>query len=494
MPLRATDPPRLGRYDLVARLGQGGMGTVFLGRAPDGTPVAVKMIRPEFTDDDEFSGRFHSEVRRAQQVPPFSTAAVLDADPGHDPPYLVVEYVDGPSLSTLVTERGLLTGAALHQVAVGIATALTAIHGAGVIHRDLKPGNVLVAMGGIKVIDFGIARAFEATSRHTRTDQMVGTVAYMAPERFEPSYGGEVTAASDIFAWGAVVTYAATGRTPFAADSPAATAARILTQPPDTAGVPEPVRGLVEWALAKHPDQRPTARELLDALLSGATAPVRAAPVAVPPPDDTVLVPVPPRRRSGLRRLAVAAGVAVLLLCGGLVALHEIAGRRPTAAGAGDAAPAPVDPQAEILAGHRRFAIELASGGRFFALDRDRELTVSDGTGSQAEFVLRPEGVDYLIKSLSGEGFAGPDVCLGVKKQPDEDSWPVVGAACTPTAGTLFSLYDTGKRDARGRPAYSLRLKDGWLLWDADRKTSDVTEVGEALFADKYTFADRGEL
>lgn len=264
MPLRADDPAGLGSYELVGRLGEGGMGTVYLGRGPDGRLVAIKMVRSEFAHETEFRGRFRSEVNRAKQVPPFSTAEVLDADPDHEPPYLVVEYVDGPSLAAEVREKGPLTGAALHQVAVGIATALTAIHGAGVIHRDLKPGNVLFARGGIKVIDFGIARAFEATSQHTRTDQMVGTVAYMAPERFDPVGGRPVTAAADIFAWGAVVAYAATGRTPFAADSAAATAMRILTQPPELSGVPQSLVGAVERALSKDPAERPAARELLD--------------------------------------------------------------------------------------------------------------------------------------------------------------------------------------------------------------------------------------
>lgn len=148
-------------------------------------------------------------------MPGFCTAAVLDADPDHATPYLVVEYVDGPSLSEVIRERGPLDGGTLHSVAVGVATALAAIHGVGVIHRDLKPQNVLFSLGTPKVIDFGIARALEVTSRHTRTDQMVGTVAYMAPERFGDDPDSTVGPAADVFAWGVVVAYAATGRTPF---------------------------------------------------------------------------------------------------------------------------------------------------------------------------------------------------------------------------------------------------------------------------------------
>ncbi|SDT21498.1 serine/threonine-protein kinase [Actinoplanes derwentensis] len=185
LPLRPTDPVRLGTYELIGRLGEGGMGSVFLGRMPDGRQVAVKVIRPEYADQAEFRARFRSEVESARRVPSFSTAAVIDADPDHSPPYLVVEYVDGPSLTRVVADRGPLSGGDLHSVAIGTATALTAIHGAGVIHRDLKPSNVLFALGSPKVIDFGIARAFEATTDHTRSGQVVGTVSYMAPERFE---------------------------------------------------------------------------------------------------------------------------------------------------------------------------------------------------------------------------------------------------------------------------------------------------------------------
>ncbi|GIF25309.1 hypothetical protein Ate02nite_80390 [Paractinoplanes tereljensis] len=282
--MRPHDPRALGDYEIVGRLGEGGMGTVYLARTPGGVLVAVKVVRADLAPDDEFRRRFRSEVARARQVPPFCTAEVLDADPDHESPYLVVEYVDGPTLAHVVEERGPLTAANLHSVAIGVATALTAIHGAGVIHRDLKPRNVLLAPGSPKVIDFGIARHVEATSGHTDTSVMVGTVAYMAPERFG-SADTPLTPAADVFAWGGVVAYAGTGRTPFAADSPPATAARILTQPPDLSGLAGPLRELIGHALEKDPANRPSARELLDLLVSGPSRPAATAAALADQPD-----------------------------------------------------------------------------------------------------------------------------------------------------------------------------------------------------------------
>ncbi|GGM59301.1 serine/threonine-protein kinase [Dactylosporangium sucinum] len=271
-PLRDGDPRRLGRYTVIGRLGEGGMGTVYLATAPDGVPVAVKVVRIDLAHDEQFRRRFRSEVNRARQVPPFCTAEVLDAAPDDERPYLVVEYVDGPSLAAVVRDRGPLSQANLHGLAIGVATALTAIHGAGVVHRDLKPNNVLLAAGSPKVIDFGIAHSPQATTGHTRTDQVVGTVAYMAPERFGPESSGSTTPAADIFSWGAVIAYAGTGRNPFGSDAAPVVAARILTQPPDLTGLSGPLRDLVEQALAKDPAERPTARELIDRLLTAAPA------------------------------------------------------------------------------------------------------------------------------------------------------------------------------------------------------------------------------
>jgi len=323
-PLRPSDPEFLGDYHLLARLGQGGMGTVYLGRDRHGRPVAIKTVKPELAYEEEFRARFRSEVNRARQVPPFCTAELLDADADHETPYLVVEYVDGPSLAEVVTEQGPLTGGNLHSVAVGVATALAAIHGAGVIHRDLKPANVLFALGTPKVIDFGIARAFEATSQHTGTDQMVGTVAYMAPERFDGD-SSKIGPAADVFAWGVVVAYAGTGRTPFGGDSAAATAGAILTRPPRLDGLPAPLRGLVAKTLDKEPGSRPTAFELLDELVTaGAPTTVNlqraalAAQRAGHRPPAGSAAGAPPRRRQ--RLLPALAFAAVLAVAAGVLA------------------------------------------------------------------------------------------------------------------------------------------------------------------------------
>ena len=267
-PLRSGDPGRLGPYRVVARLGEGGMGAVFLAESAEGRRVAVKVIRPELASDPGFRARFRSEVKRVRQVPPFCTAEVLDADAEHETPYLVVELVDGPSLADAVQERGPLTGGNLHSVAIGVTTALAAIHDAGVVHRDLKPANVLFApLGTPKVIDFGIATAAGATDHHTTAGQFFGTIAYMSPERLDSTVTAPAGTAADIFAWGAVVTFAATGHTPFPAETLVANAAGLPLPAPDLTGVPHALRDLVARALAEDPADRPSAHELLEKLL-----------------------------------------------------------------------------------------------------------------------------------------------------------------------------------------------------------------------------------
>ncbi|SCF40005.1 Serine/threonine protein kinase [Micromonospora matsumotoense] len=352
-PLRTNDPERLGEYLLIGRLGSGGMGVVYLAESDDGSHVAVKLIHAALAADPEFSGRFRSEVERARQVPPYCTAEFLDADLDHDPPYLVVEYIDGPGLDEVVAERGPLRGGALHSLAVGVATALTGIHGAGIIHRDLKPSNVLLALGSPKVIDFGIARPFEATSQHTRTDVMVGTVAYMAPERFSDGPDTPVTAAADVFAWGCVIAFAGTGRTPFRGDSASATAARILTQPPRLDGLPDSLREPVARALAKDPADRPTAPQLVSMLLGNEPVP-RPPSVDQRPPagPEHRPPPVEPERRtwSRGRRRAVWTALVVLPVVVGVTIASRVV-NLDSDSGAGPATPSAVVSSAPTTAG-----------------------------------------------------------------------------------------------------------------------------------------------
>jgi eukaryotic-like serine/threonine-protein kinase len=285
-PLIPSDPRQLGRYQIFGRLGEGGMGRVYLGRTAGGPLVAIKVIRDVLAADNEFRRRFRGEVARAQQVPSFCTAEVLDADPDHEPPYLVVEYVDGPSLADVVEQRGPLTPANLHGLAVGMAAALAAIHGAGVIHRDLKPSNVLLAPGTPKVIDFGIARPVDAsTITQNSGNHVVGTVSYMSPERFEASAAKTLSPAADIFAWGAVVAYAGTGRVPFQAESIPEVAVRIISDRPDIGGLTRPLRDIVEATLAKNPKERPTARQLLDLLTASHLGPAEVDLSQEPPAD-----------------------------------------------------------------------------------------------------------------------------------------------------------------------------------------------------------------
>ncbi|MBL7261603.1 serine/threonine protein kinase [Actinoplanes sp. LDG1-01] len=242
------------------------MGVVYEARARDGRRVAVKVIHAQLAGNDGFRARFRSEVARARQVPPFCTAEVLDADPDAAQPYLVVEFVDGPSLAEEIQRRGPLSPANLHGLAIGVATALAAIHEAGVIHRDLKPQNVLLAPGSPKVIDFGIARALEPTTQHTRTGEIVGSINYMAPERFG-AIADAVTPATDVFAWGCVVAYAAQGHPPFDADSAVGVFGRIMGGTPTLDGLTGPLRNLVEQALSASPQLRPTARDLIQTLI-----------------------------------------------------------------------------------------------------------------------------------------------------------------------------------------------------------------------------------
>jgi serine/threonine protein kinase len=214
---------RVGSYQLLARLGAGGMGVVYLASGQDGRPVALKVLRPEMTDDAEFRTRFSREVTALTRVRGVCTVRVLDADTTAARPFLVTEYAEGPSLAEYIDSRGPMDPQMLYGLATGLAEALTAIHAAGIVHRDLKPSNVLLTAGGPKVIDFGIAQVLEATAV-TRAGMTVGSAGYMAPEQIM----GRAGTAADIFSWAVTIAYAASGRSPFGTGTPEVILYRIL--------------------------------------------------------------------------------------------------------------------------------------------------------------------------------------------------------------------------------------------------------------------------
>ncbi len=262
--LRPGDPVRLGRYRLASRLGSGGQGVVYEGYDEAANRVAVKVLHAYLSGDSPLRRRFTREVTAAQQVASFCTARILDHDLDGERPYIVTEFVPGPSLRRAVQEEAPLSGDPLHRLALGMATALAAIHQANVVHRDLKPENVLLGPDGPRVIDFGIARA--ANLSLTSMGELAGTPMYMAPELFS---GGRAEPAADVFAWGAVVLFAATGRDAFTAPTTFAVINRLLNHAPDVDVLPEGLRELVRAALSKDPSARPSAQRLLLALLGG---------------------------------------------------------------------------------------------------------------------------------------------------------------------------------------------------------------------------------
>ncbi|WP_433890477.1 protein kinase domain-containing protein [Streptomyces sp. CA-111067] len=259
--LRTDDPRWIGSYRLLGRLGTGGMGRVFIARSERGRTVAVKLVRAELAEQDEFRTRFRREVRAARQVGGRWTAPVLDADTEAEIPWVATGYVAGPSLHQVVgKDYGPLPERSVRVLAAGLAHALSDIHAAGLVHRDLKPSNVMITIDGPRVIDFGIARALETVADDhtlTYTGAMVGSPAFMSPEQVR---GDRVTPAADIFCLGSVLAYAATGLQPFGAASSGVHAQmfRITQEPPDLAPVPEGLRDLVAACLVKDAEQRPT--------------------------------------------------------------------------------------------------------------------------------------------------------------------------------------------------------------------------------------------
>ncbi|MGY5032515.1 serine/threonine-protein kinase [Streptomyces sp. 900116325] len=283
--LGSGDPQRIGAYRLLGRLGAGGMGQVYLARSDRGRTVAIKLVRRELADQQEFRDRFRQEVRAARRVGSAWTAPVLDADTEAAVPWVATGYVAGPSLQATVSGRvgatappgpgayGPLPERSVRILGAGLAHALRSIHSAGLIHRDLKPSNILLTIDGPRVIDFGIARALDTVTDAglTRTGSLIGSPGFMAPEQVR---GERVTAACDVFCLGSVLAYASTGRLPFSgADNEVhALLFRIAQEEPDLTGVPVDLADLVRECLRKDPADRPTTDAILERLVEGETA------------------------------------------------------------------------------------------------------------------------------------------------------------------------------------------------------------------------------
>jgi predicted Ser/Thr protein kinase len=416
-PLRATDPPGVGEFTLLGRLGAGGMGQVYLGATRSGRPVAVKIIRAEIAADPAFRARFVREVEAARRVGGFWTASVVAADPDAESPWLATEYVPGPSLQDAVAQHGPLPAAAVRVLGARLAEALAAIHAAGLVHRDLKPANVLLAPDRPVVIDFGIARAFQTDS--AALTAVIGTPSYMSPEQIQ---GEPLSPASDVFSLGSTLVFALVGRGPFNTGSGEGIIFRVVAEQPDLTGVPADLHDLIAGCLAKDPAQRPTTDALLARLgpaASAATTPYgewqppahdpaaglvtggahpapvpdpaapAAAPPAAPPAASPAASPAAPPAASPAA--PPAAGPAAPAVAGAAVAGAAVAGA--AVAGAARPAPAPTLAVTTIYSGippGRRVARHLVAGERFRAQWRPHvvQLVPSLAAGAGATLLL----------------------------------------------------------------------------------------------------------
>ncbi|MFI9560244.1 serine/threonine-protein kinase [Nonomuraea endophytica] len=431
---RPGDPQKLGIYQVEGRLGKGGQGLVYLVAGPDGKRLAAKLLNGDSWSAERVQRLFLREVALAKQVAGFCTAQVVDAGTLDGQPYLVSEYIDGPSLAEKVSVDGPLRGGDLERLAIGTATALIAIHQAGIVHRDFKPGNVLMGPDGARVIDFGIAREAEATA--TATSHVLGTPSYIAPEQLS---GSPATAASDVFAWGATMAFAATGQAPFGHDSIPAVINRLVHEEPELSGIPMPLRALVERCLNKSGPSRPSALEVLLTLLGR---------------DQDIPVTVP--QQPGPLRRSLLAGSAVLLVggvLGAFVATRPWGGELPvanavvatSAAGSAASVVTPVPPD---LTGLTRQAAEtrIRQSGRSTG-----KVTFDCGAGVS---------VDRVVRTTIGPGVVHLTMGAGRARVPDARGWPLQdGKAALQKAGFTVQIgYRQGHdwigkiADVRPRP------------------------------------------
>ncbi|WP_248965489.1 serine/threonine-protein kinase [Sphaerisporangium perillae] len=448
-PLGRGDPQQLGPFRLIGRLGEGGQGVVYLGQNDAGERAAVKLLHVKFTGDLTARSRFARELKAAERVASFCTARVISADLDGDTPYIASEYIEGWSLREAVEAGGPMSGSALERLAIGTATALTAIHHAGIVHRDFKPDNVLMAADGPRVVDFGIARILDSTG--TITSRAVGTPAYMAPEQIS---GGEVGPAADVFAWGSTIAFAATGSAPFGGTSIAVVLNRVLNHEADLSTMPEPLRGVVRACLNKSPGARPTADRVLLRLLGHAEAADASTAVlsqgaevaggdTMPPvpawqtPENGTRAVRVPSGRSRRRRWAVAAA-AVLALAGGAFAVQRFWGPG-FALGTGGGPPASPTPSTGGTSHRTPTPSPPAQAVRFFS--------VVDKTAKTRKLTIAMRDLVPGVALHGQDGWHGFEVEVGTY---------IARQLGVPASGVTFrassmaervSLLDSGKAD-----------------------------------------------
>ncbi|MBL1082345.1 ABC transporter substrate-binding protein [Streptomyces actinomycinicus] len=439
-PLRGADPAGIAGYRVLRRLGAGGMGVVYLARSRPGSLVALKVIRAAHADDPGFRARFRREVETAGRVASPWVVPLLEADPDAESPWLATAFVPGPSLGEAVEECGPLPYRSVRFLGARLAEALEAVHGAGLVHRDVKPGNVLLAVDGPRVIDFGIARMPEDTAL-TASGMVVGSPGFLSPEQAQ-GRGREIGPASDVFSLGCLLAFAASGGRPFGRGSAAEVLVRTVRDEPDLAGVPAPLLPLLRDCLAKEPGDRPTVAEIRGTLDgaephdrgNGGWLPEPAtrllarrstAALALPAVEATVVSGAAPGvatapgsqepSRSGTRRRLLVLGSAAGILAAGVTAARWTADRpgRASTRGGGTRLPRLVVAlQADLTGGHKTAGLAQEHGVRL-AVDRlnartdrgfDLALQVHDDAGSppRAQRIARQLAADGQVRAVIG--------------------------------------------------------------------------------------------
>ena len=427
--LRPEDPVWVGKYRILERLGSGGMGHVYLAQSPGGRRVAVKVIRSELAEAQDFRARFAREVSAARKVSGAFTAPVIDANPDASLPWLVTAYVEGASLADAVSTQGPMPADKVAELAAGLAEGLDAIHSCGIVHRDLKPSNVLLASDGPRIIDFGIARAADTTWR-TGTAHVIGSPGFMSPEQAE---GGECGPPSDVFSLGAVLAYAATGEGPFGNGPPEVLLYRVVHSQPATDRIPAKLRPMIESCLVKNPRQRPTPVELIahsELLRSPARQPSSESPFNhAETISRTVAMPVNSfikaqhkpgavnRRRSASRRWLAA--FAAVVLAGAVAAGFILtSGSRtpPAAASTSGTGPAPVVRAFFAAINQHDWQRVWSLGGRY--LNRRPPYNTLSGMISGYRCTVDDEVVKLSVHGQTASGtFVAHDANRGISTQ-----------------------------------------------------------------------------